>query len=345
VSLKIPVSTGLAASGGAAGPPSAPAPAVRAAPAGTGPLRDPVAARPAGGEAVPQSRILIAPLEDRAAGEIYSATQIRTFFECPGLYRLRYSLGLEGETGGSFGGGILPGDGKSDPAGDWQDLDGDRAADATLAGEITHALLKQVGAQPPSDAQVGTILGGFGESSGPVADAARSGLEAFLGSSYGRSVMAAPEFHNEFQLAMMFDGALLTGIIDRVWKRDGWELVDYKTDRVAAEDLAARAARYEPQMGVYAMLASAFFAQPSIRATLLFLRHPGQPQVIEFSAGKLQTFREKLSDALRRIRSGDFSALPDRPGGGPPAGDRCASCPFRDSGPECPLRPGGTSHP
>ena len=71
-------------------------------------------------------------------------------------------------------------------------------------------------------------------------------------------------------------GHCLQGFIDCLYRdaSGGWHVIDYKTNRVAAGQLAAAAADYEMQMLVYGMAVERILGRPPEELTLCFLR-PG----------------------------------------------------------------------
>jgi ATP-dependent helicase/nuclease subunit A len=77
---------------------------------------------------------------------------------------------------------------------------------------------------------------------------------------------------------------LVQGVIDCLLERpEGFVLIDYKTDRVAAETVAARADSYRTQMALYARAVETIFRRPVVVQTLYFL-HCGV--AVEMSPGK-----------------------------------------------------------
>ena len=65
---------------------------------------------------------------------------------------------------------------------------------------------------------------------------------------------------------------LVRGVIDGVLAGEACvEIVDYKTDRIAAEEVGERARTYAPQMSAYAAAAEALFGQPVEHWWLVFL--------------------------------------------------------------------------
>ncbi len=83
----------------------------------------------------------------------------------------------------------------------------------------------------------------------------------FLASPRGAALAAAAEMHRELEFLLAWPtggdpaGQCLQGFIDCLYRdaAGGWHVIDYKTNRVAAGQLAAAAADYEMQMLVYGM--------------------------------------------------------------------------------------------
>jgi len=106
-------------------------------------------------------------------------------------------------------------------------------------------------------------------------------IERFQKSSRAAELAAAQESHAELEFMLAWPpgdagpGTIyLGGFIDRL-DRDAagrWHVLDFKTNRVTAENLAAVAARYEMQMLVYALAAESVLKSPPASLTLHFLR-------------------------------------------------------------------------
>ncbi len=113
-------------------------------------------------------------------------------------------------------------------------------------------------------------------------------IERFLRSPRAVEIAAAKEVHRELefllawppraepQAALMPEQRYLQGFIDCLYRDAAgrWRLVDYKTNRVTADSLAATAAEYEMQMLVYALAAETVLGAPPTELALCFLR-PG----------------------------------------------------------------------
>jgi ATP-dependent exoDNAse (exonuclease V) beta subunit len=127
----------------------------------------------------------------------------------------------------------------------------------------------------------------------------------FLDSELAGRARAAPEILIEEPLTLPFiDGRLLDGVLDLAFlEPSGWVLVDYKSDRVAAEDVPARAARYRLQLALYAHAIARLTGRPVAEAQIFFL-DSGASQ--RYGADEL----EPLAEAVGATGAGVTSAAP-----------------------------------
>jgi ATP-dependent exoDNAse (exonuclease V) beta subunit len=95
------------------------------------------------------------------------------------------------------------------------------------------------------------------------------------------------------------DGRYLQGFIDCLYcdAAGGWRLVDYKTNRVTADTLAAVAAPYEMQMLVYALAVEQILQRKPEELVLCFLR-PGLEYRFSWDAAARQRVVDLVSGAL-----------------------------------------------
>ena len=120
-------------------------------------------------------------------------------------------------------------------------------------------------------------------------------VQRLFASPLGRRLAAAAEVRREFRFTLSepaadyFPGAaaedrlLLQGVVDCFFVEDGGvTVVDYKTDRVTAEEAPARAERYRGQLRAYARALTRILGLPVRRCVLWFLR-PGAEVEVDFS--------------------------------------------------------------
>ena len=139
-----------------------------------------------------------------------------------------------------------------------------------------------------------------------TADEAAGMIASFADSARAKQLAAAAERHAELEFLLAWppgapvaDGPFLQGFIDSLYRdaAGAWHLLDYKTNRVTPENLAATAGGYELQMGVYALAVESILGQPPASLTLCFLR-AGREFVFPWNAAvRLRTI-EQVNQAL-----------------------------------------------
>ena len=264
---------------------------------------------------------LIASLPGQTKGEIFSASKIKTYLDCPSRYALRYILGFPSG----------PGSFRYAADEEWHD---DKLP-AESRGRVFHAVMQHIDALARDrNAIPGTIRrclvaeapfvpGGDFEM---VEEIARA-VDSILGSSFWREVSAATGTRTEFTISTPFGEDFLTGTLDRLFRdSDGvWNILDYKTDRIDRSGVSLRGESYLPQMKFYALLLSRFVGAPSVKVTLLFTEHPDIPVQRILRQRDLEEFENLLSSVTRRIKSGFFPPKENSCGECPLSFDQCAS--------------------
>jgi len=119
--------------------------------------------------------------------------------------------------------------------------------------------------------QVHALLAGNAVAS-PDAEAVRL-AELFRKSALGRRANAAQTIEREFDFLMEVENIVLRGQID-LWFEDRGKtvLVDYKTDRVVADEAPARAEKYALQLRLYALAVERLSGRAPDEAYVYFLR-------------------------------------------------------------------------
>ena len=107
-------------------------------------------------------------------------------------------------------------------------------------------------------------------------------LERFLASPLAQRIRQAPRVWREYRFALLVDGSiydesaageemLLQGVADCVFETpEGLAVVDFKTDRITAAEVAARAETYRPQLSAYAQALSQILERPVTERILYF---------------------------------------------------------------------------
>jgi ATP-dependent exoDNAse (exonuclease V) beta subunit len=204
----------------------------------------------------------------------------------------------------------------------------------TVRGTIVHTLLERVAfadPQAPSPADVAALGAAAGERV-PAGEA--TALAALVGGLRGSAIAArlaaAIDVRREEGFAFLVQhgpaaGLLLTGALDVLaTEADGAALVvDWKSDRVGGEDLAAVVQRsYATQRAVYA-LAALRAGWPRVEVVHCFLERPGDTVAARFAQADAARLEGEVAGLAAPLLEGDFAPTPT------PHRDLCATCPGR----------------
>jgi ATP-dependent helicase/nuclease subunit A len=252
------------------------------------------------------------PIPARDAGEIFSATRIRVYRDCPAHYYLRYVLGMPQE-------GFVARGGEADELVDAEfppDLRGrifhgtmesiDRLTLSDLPSEIRRLLAIEVAPSNPHFAQLAEEVQGM--------------ITGVISSPFWHQVAGGTNARTEFTISAVLGDDFLSGTIDRVYRgSDGhWHVLDYKTDRVDSSTVTGRAEEYWPQLEFYAHLVHLFFDCAPVMAELLFAAMPHHVLRREYSLEALADARAEIATVIARIKANTF----------PPRPTSCPRCPF-----------------
>jgi ATP-dependent helicase/nuclease subunit A len=98
-------------------------------------------------------------------------------------------------------------------------------------------------------------------------------FRGFYSSQAHAELAAAHILGREVPLLIPWDGKIMEGIIDLIYERDGLLCVaDYKTDRIAKNELHEAAERYRQQAEIYSRAASQSLRREVAAFKLIFLR-------------------------------------------------------------------------
>jgi ATP-dependent helicase/nuclease subunit A len=98
-------------------------------------------------------------------------------------------------------------------------------------------------------------------------------LAAFFASNAYGELAASRILGREVPLLLPWDGNIMEGVIDLIYERGGLLcLADYKTDRIAPQELASRAAIYHQQGAIYTRAAEQGLGRSVATFKLIFLR-------------------------------------------------------------------------
>jgi len=193
-------------------------------------------------------------------------------------------------------------------------LEGDASAEPLLdprgLGTLVHAVLEEIDFARPGD--IARRVRRLAEQHLTNEERQREEslavemIERFAASPRAAQLAAAKETFRELEFLLAWppgagqqEGRYLQGFIDCLYRNPdgGWRLIDYKTNQVTAETLAAKAAPYQMQMLVYALAAETILKSPPAELALCFLR-PGLEHHFDWNAAARQRVVELVEQAL-----------------------------------------------
>ncbi len=261
----------------------------------------------------------VAPLPARTKGDVYSASKIRTYRECPSLYFFRHVLGFPA------------GQGPFTRSGGEEDQD--REYPAALRGRMFHAVMEKAGIITPQgngiEDAVATVIR-TGMLPGPLAVSRLAGdvasmVRAVLTSTAWTRIARGTDVRMEFSISAALGDDFITGTIDRLFRDETglWTVLDYKTDAVTATDAPARAETYWPQLSFYAVMVRKLFAAEKVRLKILFAEQPALTIEKDLSIADLDAAEGEIVSTIALIKNGEFPAPPVPCSGCPLLPDGC----------------------
>ena len=220
--------------------------------------------------------------------------------------------------------------------------DGDAARGEGLAateiGDAIHRLLEAIpldAPSPPARSELGAVVRGWYPTvRAEELDRIATLVEAYCNSELARRIAELPGARPERPFAFEHDGVLLHGRLDVLWRQGARALVvDYKSNALEGVDPAAIVDdEYRLQRLVYALACLRDRAE-EVEVVYQFLERPEDVVSAGFAAADAPVLEAELSEAIARIRDGEFKPTP--------SDFACADCPALDllcAGPRLPAR-------
>ncbi len=259
---------------------------------------------------VQRKELLLEQIQGVRRGEFYSASQIKTYKECPVKFYLKYLIGLpERQTPVRFD----------------ENEDRDEVTEPDIVGSMTHLILRDVSGdsldrdhlRKQIEEQVAVTPSLPDDVHASYIRRIEANVTSFIKSGFGKKILSSPEWKTELCLTTAIGEDFLTGTIDRIYRSDsgGWSIVDYKTDNIPFSEIIHRAEGYRPQLSVYALLVNGGFQQDKVVASVVFLNHPEKPVHFHYDKDDLTNLQREVKGIIQEIKSKSFRMNP-------------AACPF-----------------
>ena len=116
-------------------------------------------------------------------------------------------------------------------------------------------------------------------------------VSALFQSPLGQRILTAKDLIREYKFSILTDAAtfypdvegeqvLLQGVVDAaILEEDGLTVIDFKTDRVTADDATQRAEIYRGQLETYRMALERIFGRP-VKEMILYFLTPGKAVIL-----------------------------------------------------------------
>ena len=122
-----------------------------------------------------------------------------------------------------------------------------------------------------------------------------------------KTIVFAETAQNELTVTMRVGQDYVSGALDRIYKNSEglWEVVDYKTNRITAEEIEKESRRYQWQIHIYALMLSKLYPQQRMYPVRLYFLHPNHFWLHTYSMDDLKLVERDLENITLQIKS-DF---------------------------------------
>ncbi len=230
-------------------------------------------------------------IADTIGGRVFSATQVMTFVKNPRAYYQRYQLGFFEHDYESFANDVYQTD------------------HSLLKGKIFHRFLERLeDAVSDPETLIERILTEFEVYDTGLYDQFKKELlnlhEQIGQSPQGKKVMQAAEAGNEITVTMRLGSDYLTGTLDRIYKNEQglWEVIDYKTNRIAEDQVESESVKYEWQIKSYALLLSRLYPDQDHYPVALYFLVPDIIRRRSFLKAETGAIKAEFLDIIEKIK-------------------------------------------
>ncbi len=267
-------------------------------------------------------RYLLDIIEDKAKNEIYSATKIAVFNQCPLKYDLIYNKGLSKlqtrlKIERTF---------EFNPSEDAIEEN----IPANVFGSLVHKILEEEIPEESIDETISKFIVEALYDENKLIDfkkEVKSVVGKFYSSDKYAELKKRVKYKNEFEIYSRRKDFFLYGIIDKlIIENNKAIIVDYKTDKLGALTPAEKLVHYELQLLFYAFLISRHFdSLKEIELALVFVREPEKSISRKCLPEELKNFEFKIEAIISNISGNNFRKNLNH----------CVSCQFSTNNGKC----------
>jgi len=231
------------------------------------------------------------PLPVTASYKEYSATQLMIFKEDPARYVRHFYLR----------------DGIIHPP--LIDLEYEDEPGGLLWGTLVHRLLQDVHLRAPEQ-DVQAIQSILWAQKIPRKEHSRlqqdllKTISNFRQTALGRWLMKAAPQYAELRVKCPLPSGTLVGIFDRLFRNsDGhWEVVDFKTNQITAEQIPEMVKKYTPQVRYYALLLSELFPEQEQFPVQLYFLRPQRGHRVIFTPDDMKEISREVETTICQLQ-------------------------------------------
>ena len=231
-------------------------------------------------------------VDDTPKAVTFSATQLVTFSDNPANYFLRYHQGFF----------------ESDY--DFLTRFSDDISLGLLKGKIVHKILEKGITEDRGEllARLDDVMFQYEifdeEQQRDLINEIPDMLLRFAATDLAKAVFTTREFHNELSITMALGDDFFTGTVDRIYKSASgdWEVIDYKTNHITAEEVERVGKKYEMQIKGYALLMSRAFPGQAHYTVRLYFLNPGKAYEMRFTPAQIEAIYGEFLSIIGEIK-------------------------------------------
>lgn len=276
-------------------------------------------------EQLPQIKSLLTKnIDDKAFGEIISATKLSVYNQCPLKYRLIYELGFSNlmienrnwlnsqkiaNRSKQFD--FNPKEEELLAASNGEEISRTDVKSAQIKGTLIHRLLSDETTEADLMGKVELYLKTMinkeewqsNQFSNLKQDIIDDLLNYFRSENYNL-IKEFADYRNEFEIYHQHGDYYLYGIIDKlIVNKDKIIIVDYKTDLIPSDEVQERASQYFPQLKFYSYIASKLFKVISdFELRIVFVKHPNELVTINIGSNDLVKIEQEIELMVKKVR-------------------------------------------
>ncbi len=266
---------------------------------------------------------LVDSIVDFPKNEIFSATKVALFSQCPVKYQLIYDLGYSKLRS------VLKYISNSYEFSYKEDKESNIHAD--LKGRIIHSIFeKEIGSDslnPFIKNMVSHELGNNNNQLEKVIKEITDLVYGYYTSSTYKKIKSYPVYYNEYEIYSKDGDSYLYGIIDKlIINKDEIIIVDYKTNDIEENEIETKVNDYSQQLVFYSYLVSKQFPEiTKFKTELIFIRYPEKVIEKQFNQSEILNYKKSLRTTVKEIRKEKYK----------PNLSHCKFCHFSDKKNNC----------